>query len=122
MHNIDLSHLQILQHNAKRGYKSRKKRNYRRPLRVAALFYPGSGHLPVKEMREMYQYRIQEPITDEDGQTECRTACSGAETDPVLPEEMSQEEGEMTAAPITSQEGHVEENAGQLIFPRFVKM
>lgn len=40
----------------------------------------------------------------------------------VLPEEMSHEECEMTAAPFTSQEEHVEENTGQLIFPTFVKM
>lgn len=66
----------------------------------------------------MYHYLI----TDEDGQTECRTACSGAETETVLPEEMSQEEDEMRAAPFTSQEGQVEENTGQLIFPTFVKM
>lgn len=54
----------------------------------------------------------EEPITDEEGQTECRTElCSGAATETVLPEEMSQEEGEVTAAPFTSQQGHVEERA-----------
>lgn len=54
----------------------------------------------------------EEPFKDEEGQTECMTElCSGAATETMLPEEMSQEEGEVTAAPFTSQQGHVEERA-----------
>ena len=69
MHNIDLSHLQNLQHNAKKRETPKAEgQGTAASSSGQQLSYLGSVTLPGSE----------EPIMDEEGQTKCRTElCSG---------------------------------------------
>src|SRR4029434_1175471 len=80
MHNIDLSHLQNLQHNAKKREDQKQDRELQQAAQGSSslLSWIRPSTSKTNKGESVTLPGSEEPIMDEEGQTECRTElCSG---------------------------------------------